>query len=96
MGTKLKQLLEEYGPIAFYTYFAIFLLTLAGFALAIRYGWRTEGVGESAGLLMAAWVATKLTQPLRIAATLALTPVVAVATRRFRRAGKPDTNAPRA
>ncbi|HKO46471.1 MAG TPA: hypothetical protein VJV79_02030 [Polyangiaceae bacterium] len=93
MGTKLKLLIEEYGPVAAGTYFTIFLLTLAGFALAIHYGWRTQGTGENAGLLMAAWVATKLTQPLRIAASLALTPIVAKALQRFRGTPKSDADA---
>jgi hypothetical protein len=41
--------------------------------------------------LGATWLATKLTQPLRIFATLALTPVVAAALRKLRR--KPDPKA---
>lgn len=74
---KLKALLAEYGRVALWTYLAIFLLVLGGFAIAIKVGVKVESSAGNAGLLGAAWVATKLTQPLRILATLALTPVVA-------------------
>ncbi len=94
MGTKLKALLEEYGPIALWTYFIIFFLTMAGFAVAINYGWQAKGTGESAGLLMGAWLATKLTQPLRIAGTFALTPIVATALKRLRRKPNTETDSP--
>jgi hypothetical protein len=82
---KLKALLEEYGGLALATYFVIFALTLAGFAIAISYGFEVEGASGNVGLLGAAWLATKLTQPLRIAGTLALTPILAVVMRRLRR-----------
>jgi hypothetical protein len=82
---KLKVLLEEYGRVAIATYFAIFLLTMVGFALAITYGVNIESAKGGAGLLMASWVATKLTQPLRIAGTLALTPLIAAALKRLRK-----------
>ncbi len=85
MRPKLKQLLEEYGRIAIFTYFGIFLLTLAGFAVAISYGLKVKSAQGGAGLLVASWLATKLTQPLRIAATLALSPLIATALRKLRR-----------
>ena len=74
---KFKILLEVYGRLAVVVYFGIFLATLAGFALAISFGFELESAKGGAGLLMASWLATKLTQPLRIAGTLALTPLVA-------------------
>jgi len=74
---KLKNLLAEYGRVAFVVYFGIFLATLAGFAIAIGLGLELDSAKSGAGLLMASWIATKLTQPLRIAGTLALTPIVA-------------------
>jgi hypothetical protein len=48
---------------------------LIGFVLAIRIGVKVESAGATAGTWAAAYVATKLTQPLRILATLAVTPV---------------------
>ena len=77
MRKRLESILAEYGTVAIVVYFTIFFATLAGFFVAIRMGWRTSSAGGQAGTLAAAWIATKLTQPVRIAATLVLTPVVA-------------------
>ena len=55
----------------------LFAAVLAGSWFAIRTGWRPESAAGSAGTLAAAYVATKVTQPLRIAGTLVLTPLVA-------------------
>jgi hypothetical protein len=83
LGERLKRLGAEYGQLALWVYFGIFALVFVGFALAIRAGVEVEGAAGSAGVWGAAYVATKLTQPLRIAATLALTPVVMTLWRRF-------------
>ncbi len=72
-----KKLLAEYGMLALYLYFAIFAVVLVGFAVAIQLGVKVESTAGKAGLWGAAWLATKVTQPLRILATLALTPLVA-------------------
>jgi hypothetical protein len=72
-----KELLAEYGAVALVVYLSIFALALAGFWMAIRFGWRTESTAGSVGTLAAAYVATKVTQPLRIGATLVLTPLLA-------------------
>lgn len=77
LSERLKALLEEYGKVAIVLYFTIFGLVFAGFAVAISAGFDVEGAGETTGLLGAAYLATKLTQPIRILATLALTPFVA-------------------
>ena len=85
---KLKNLLAEYGNVAIGTYLTIWVLTLAGFAIAISMGVKVEGAASGVGLAGATWVATKLTQPLRIAGTLGLTPIVAAVLRKLR--GKAD------
>lgn len=77
MKKTVEKLLAEYGTIAVIVYFTIFFAVLAGFWLAIRLGWRAESTAGSVGTLAAAYVATKLTQPIRIAATLVATPIVA-------------------
>lgn len=82
---KLKLLLEEYGRLALWVYLTIWLLVLGGFAIAISAGFKTESAGADAGVFLSAWLATKLTQPLRIAATLALTPVVAAGLKKWRK-----------
>lgn len=73
---RMTALMEDYGPVAFAVYFALFGLCIAGFSVAFRMGFKMEGVGGTAGTLGAAWLATKVIQPLRILATLALTPPV--------------------
>ena len=73
----IQHLLTEYGTVAVVIYFAIFFAVLFGFWAAIRLGWRPSSAGGNVGAFTAAYIATKLTQPLRIGATVVLTPVVA-------------------
>jgi hypothetical protein len=73
----LKQILAEYGTTALVVYLTLFTLVLGGFWAAIEFGWRPSGVGGNLGAFTAAYLATKVTQPLRIGATLVLTPLVA-------------------
>ena len=88
---KLKLLLEEYGRIVLWVYLVIWLVVLAGFAFAISAGFNVKSVSTSGlGVLGAAWLATKLTQPLRIAGTLALTPVIATVLKKWRGRGKDE------
>jgi hypothetical protein len=86
---RLKTLLVEYGKVAMVTYLAIFAAVLVGFAIAIRLGAQVDSAAGTAGTLGAAWVATKLTQPLRILATLVLTPLVAKLVQKFSRKSPP-------
>jgi hypothetical protein len=82
---RLKALLAEYGRVALYTYLALFVLVFTGFAVAIAAGVQVESAQGGAGVLGMAYLATKVTQPIRIAATIALTPLVATAISRLRR-----------
>lgn len=86
---KLKRLLEEYGRVAIWVYLVIWLSVLAGFAIAISAGFNVKDGAAGMGVLGAAWVATKLTQPLRIGATLLLTPAVAAVLNKWRGRTKP-------
>ena len=72
---RLQALILEFGQLALVVYLVIFALVLVGFVLAIRMGVKVEGAGATAGTWVAAYVATKLTQPLRILATLTVTPL---------------------
>lgn len=83
MKDRFKTLLAEYGKVAMIIYFSIFGLVFLGFAVAIRMGVEVESAAGNAGTLGAAYVATKLTQPLRILATLVLTPIVGKLVERF-------------
>jgi hypothetical protein len=85
----VQTLLAEYGTVAVVVYFVIFFGVLFGFWLAIRFGWRSTSAVGAAGTWAAAYVATKLTQPIRIAATLMVTPVVAKVYARLRGRGEP-------
>lgn len=91
MKKKLNELLERYGPIALVLYFVIFFGVWAGFAVAISMGFKPESATGGAGLVGASYLAAKLTQPLRIAATLGLTPGVARVWEYVRRRPKPPT-----
>ncbi len=69
--------IERYGRAAIGTYVVIFAVTLIGSWLAIRAGVDVGTSVAELGTLGAAYAATKLMQPLRIAATLVVTPIVA-------------------
>lgn len=100
LKVRIEKLISEYGRVALITYFTIFAAVLTGFALAIQLGYSTavtEATGDStttasvvgtAGTWGAAWVATKVTQPLRILATIALTPLIARVLPRLRSRSK--------
>jgi hypothetical protein len=77
MRKTAKSIFAEYGATAVVVYFAIFFLVLFGFWGAFRLGWRPSSAAGTAGVWTAAYIATKLTQPVRIIATLAVTPFVA-------------------
>ena len=83
----MKDLLGQYGTVAVVVYLSIFAGVLVAFWFAIRLGWRPETAAGSVGTLTAAYVATKVTQPIRIAATLVLTPLVAKIYERVRGKG---------
>jgi len=76
MRATLKEIFSKYGPIAVALYLAIFTFVLGVSYLAISIGWNPQGVAGNAGVFAAAYIVTKITQPVRIAATVLLTPVV--------------------
>ena len=84
MRKTLKHVLTEYGAVAVVVYFVIFFAVLGGFWVAIRSGWRPESAVGNVGAFTAAYLATKVTQPLRIGATLLITPFVAKVYERVR------------
>ena len=92
MRKNIKQILAEYGAVALVVHFTIAAFVFVAFWVAIRTGWRPAGAAGDAGALAAAYVAYKLTQPVRIAITLVLTPFVAKAYERVagRRGPKGD------
>ena len=81
---RYESTIAEYGNAAIAVYLAIFAVTIAGFWVAIRSGIEIESATGVAGSVGAAWIATKATQPLRIGATIAITPLAVQLVRRFR------------
>jgi hypothetical protein len=74
---RFRNLFVEYGVIAIVVHYVIFALVIVGFWAAIRAGWQPSGAAASAGTWGAAYLATKVVQPVRIVATLAVTPFIA-------------------
>ena len=70
MRKTLKNVLAEYGAIAVVVYLALFVAVFVGSYFAIRLGWSPGGGAGQAGALTAAYIFTKITQPLRIGATV--------------------------
>ena len=87
MRKTLKNLAVEYGSVAIVVYLVIFTLVWVGFWAAVRFGWQPGSTMANVGAWTAAYLATKVTQPLRIIATVAVTPFVARAWERLTRRG---------
>lgn len=84
---RLSELFAEYGRIAITTFIVLWLVTLAAFSTAFAVGLAPTTSTGVFGTIGAGWLATKATMPLRILATLAITPGIAyLVTRRRRRA----------
>ena len=92
MKARLEKLLAEYGRVALYTYLSLSLLTIAGFSIAIGAGFAPSSATGIFGVIGAGWLAAKATMPLRILATLALTPLIATLVRRITRRKSPVTD----
>ena len=73
MRKTLKNVFAEYGAIAVVVYLALFFIVFIGAWAGIRLGWAPGGVAAAAGAWTAAYIVTKITQPLRIGATVLIT-----------------------
>ena len=76
MRKTLKNILAEYGMIAVVVYLTLFTIVFVGSYFAIRLGWTPGSVAGQAGAWTAAYLVTKVAQPLRIAATVLITTFV--------------------
>lgn len=72
MRKTLSNILAEYGVIAVAIYLALFFVVFVGAWFAIELGWAPAGVTGKAGAWTAAYIVAKITQPLRIGATVVL------------------------
>ncbi len=80
---RLQDHIAEYGRLAFIIFLSLGVMSLIGFYIAIKAGIDVgEDAGGTASALAGAWVANKLTMPIRIGATLVLTPIIARILRR--------------
>ena len=76
MRHTLKHILAEYGAIAVVVYLTLFTIVFVGSYFAIRLGWTPGSAAGQAGAWTAAYIVTKIAQPLRIAATVLITTFV--------------------
>jgi hypothetical protein len=74
---RFKTLLLEYGPLALVVNYLIFGLAIVGFYAAIQFGFQPDSTGEKAGSWAAAYAASQVVKPLRLAAVFVLTPLIA-------------------
>ena len=99
MRKTFKELLAEYGTVAVVVYFTIFFSVWVGAwaaiqrgvdlrALAGRVGLSPNGTVASLGAWSAAYIFTKLLQPVRIGVTVLLTPLVVRVYERVRGAAR--------
>jgi hypothetical protein len=72
MRKTLKDILAEYGAIAVVVYLVLFTVVLVGSYFAIRMGWTPASNAGRAGAWTAAYIVTKISQPLRIGATVVI------------------------
>ena len=87
---RLKAHFAEYGRVAIWTYLTLSILTIIGFSIAIGAGVAPSSATGVFGVIGAGWVAAKATMPLRILATLGLTPLVATLLSRRKKAAPAD------
>lgn len=82
---RLKQQFTEYPRIAIITYLTLSILSIVAFSIAIGIGAQPSSATGTLGVIGAGWVAAKALMPLRILATLALTPMIAAVVGRFKK-----------
>ena len=82
---RLKKQFTEYPRIAIITYLTLSIISIAGFSIAIGMGAQPSTATGTLGVIGAGWVAAKALMPLRILATLALTPMIAAVVSRFKK-----------
>jgi hypothetical protein len=84
LKARYQQLLSDYGYGAVGVWFGIFLLTFGSFYVGIQTGMEVDGAVASAGTVGGAYLMTQATKPVRLVATLVLTPIVVGTYRRLR------------
>ena len=76
MKKKLGNLVAQYGAVGLVVYLTSTCLVYVVFLVAMQLGWKPSGAVATGGVWIAAYVATKVTQPFRIVGAMAITPVL--------------------
>jgi hypothetical protein len=85
----LNHVITEYGVVALILYLVIFVIVLLSVYSAIKAGWSPKGFAGQTGTWLVAYLITKATTPFRLAATIALAPLVAKGWDRLRGRSSP-------
>jgi hypothetical protein len=87
---RLKKQFTEYPRIAIITYLTLSILSIVAFSIAIGMGAQPTTATGTHVVIGAGWVEAKALMPLRILATLALTPMIAAVVGRFKKPAPAD------
>ncbi|CAN5712084.1 hypothetical protein BH11MYX2_BH11MYX2_00490 [soil metagenome] len=90
LKVRLKKLIADYGNVAVVTYLLFSLIAVAIFSVIIGLGFGATSSSGIFGTIVAGWIAAKVTVPLRILATLAVTPIIGTWLKRRRKARGED------
>ena len=82
---RLKAIVKDYPQVAVFTYLGLSAIAIAAFSIAIGIGAEPSTATGVIGVIGAGWLAAKVTVPLRILATLALTPPIAALVKKLKR-----------
>ena len=85
----MRRFFLEFGALGLVVHYCVFALVLTGFALSIGRNHTLRASSGTLGVWAAAYVATKLTMPLRALGTVALTPLLRALIRRRRKPAEP-------
>ena len=86
---RLKAIVKDYPQVAVFTYLGLSAIAIAAFSIAIGIGAEPSTATGVIGVIGAGWLAAKVTVPLRILATLALTPPIAALVKKLKRKKPP-------
>jgi hypothetical protein len=83
LKARLKAIFQDYPKVAIVTYLVLSAISVAGFSIAIGIGAEPSTATGVLGVIGAGWLAAKVTVPLRILATIGLTPPIAALLQKF-------------
>jgi len=86
---RLRRFFAEYGALGLGVHYFVYVLVLIGFAVSIGGSRTLLASSGTLGIWGAAYVATKLTLPLRALVTITLTPLLRGLIRRLRKPVEP-------